>query len=305
MIQGQRLVAGDLVALVSPSGAIDPARTEAAVSTLEKWGLRVRVGANAHGRHGNLAGTDEQRLADLNAALRDPSVRAVLCLRGGYGMQRIVDGVDFGAVRADPKLIAGFSDITALHAALWHETALATIHGPTAGQLDRGPDTLSAQSLRHALMTTTPVEVEADSAEDTFPVRVPGTAEGPLLGGNLAMLTSTIGTPHALDTTGAILLLEDVNEEPYRVDRMLVHLRRAGWLANVAGIAIGQFTDCTDPDPSPPVIDYLSAELARLGVPVLGGLPIGHGPEQIAVGLGAHAHLNATAGRLTVAAPAI
>ncbi|XVU29825.1 S66 peptidase family protein [Actinoplanes sp. CA-054009] len=304
MIQGQRLAPGDLVALVSPSGAIDPARTEAAVSTLEKWGLRVQVGANAHGRHRKFAGTDEQRLSDLNGALRDPSVRAVLCLRGGYGMQRIVDGVDFDAVRADPKLIAGFSDITALHLALWHETGLATIHGPTAGQLDRGPDTPSAQSLRHALMTSSPVQVRADSAEDTFPVRVPGTAEGPLLGGNLAMLTSTIGTPHAPDLTGAILLLEDVNEEPYRVDRMLVHLRRAGWLANLAGIAVGQFTDCVDPDPSPPVIDYLSTELGDLGIPVLGGLPMGHGPEQIAVGLGTRAHLDATAGLLTVAAPA-
>ncbi|SNY74964.1 S66 peptidase family protein [Paractinoplanes atraurantiacus] len=305
MIQAQRLVAGDLVALVSPSGAIDPARTEAAISALEKWGLRARVGANAHSRHGNLAGTDEQRLSDLNAALRDPAVRAILCLRGGYGMQRIVDAVDFDAVRADPKLIAGFSDITALHLALWHETGLATVHGPTAGQLDRGPDTPSAQALRQALMTSTPVQVVADKAEDTFPVRVPGTAEGTLLGGNLAMLTSTIGTPHAPDTTGAILLLEDVNEEPYRVDRMLVHLRRAGWLDNLAGVAVGQFTDCTDPDPSPPVIDYLSAELGRLGIPVLGGLPIGHGAEQIAIGLGVHAHLNATAGVLTVSAPAV
>ncbi|MEV4346657.1 LD-carboxypeptidase [Actinoplanes sp. NPDC049596] len=304
MIQGQRLVAGDLVALVSPSGAIDPARTEAAAKTLSTWGLRVRVGAHAHARHGNLAGTDEQRLADLNAALRDPEVRAVLCLRGGYGMQRIVDGVDFGAVRADPKLIAGFSDITALHAALWHETGLATIHGPTAGQLDRGPDTPTAQSLRHALTTAAPVTVQADPDEDTFPVRVPGTAEGTLLGGNLAMLTSTIGTPHALDTSGAILVLEDVNEEPYRVDRMLVHLRRAGWLNTLAGVAIGQFTDCVDPDPSPPVIDYLTAELTRLNIPVLGGLPIGHGPEQIAIGLGVPAHLNATTGTLTVTAPA-
>ncbi|MFG1991029.1 LD-carboxypeptidase [Actinoplanes sp. NPDC048988] len=305
MIRGQHLVAGDLVALVSPSGATDPARTEAAARTLQMWGLRVQVGAHAHGRHGNLAGTDEQRLADLNAALRDPAVRAVLFLRGGYGMQRIVDGVDFGAVRADPKLIAGFSDITALHLALWRETTLATVHGPTAGQLDRGPGTRSAQALRHALMTSAPVQVRADSSEDTFPVRVPGTAEGTLLGGNLAMLTSTIGTAHAPDTTGAILLLEDVNEEPYRVDRMLVHLRRAGWLSSLAGVAVGQFTDCVDPHPSPPVIDYLAAELAHLGIPVLSGLPIGHGPEQIAVGLGVQAHLDATAGLLTVAAPAL
>ncbi|GAA0470067.1 peptidase S66 [Paractinoplanes deccanensis] len=304
MIQGQRLVPGDLVALVSPSGAIDPARTEAAAKSLESWGLRVRAGRNAHGRHGTFAGTDEQRLADLNDALRDPEVRAVLCLRGGYGMQRIVDGVDFDAVRADPKLVAGFSDITALHLALWHETGLATIHGPTAGQLDRGPGTPTAESLRRALTTTAPVEIRADKAEDTYPVRIPGEAEGTLLGGNLAMLTSSIGTPHAPALDGAILLLEDVNEEPYRVDRMLVHLRRAGCFQGLRGVAVGQFTDCVDPDPSPPVIDYLTTELSRLNIPVLGGLPIGHGPEQIAVGLGVHARLDATGGTLTVAAPA-
>jgi muramoyltetrapeptide carboxypeptidase len=305
MIQGRRLVAGDLVALVSPSGAIDPARTTAAVKSLEEWGLRVRVGDHANGRHGFFAGTDAERLADLNSALRDPEVRGVLCLRGGYGMQRIVDGVDFEAVRADPKLVAGFSDITALHLALWHETGLATVHGPTAGQLDDGPGTPTAQTLRRALMTSDPVVVTASESEETFPVRVPGIAEGTLLGGNLAMLTSSIGTPHALDPRGVILLLEDVNEEPYRVDRMLVHLRRAGWYKGLNGVAVGQFTDCVDPDPSPPATEFLTAELSRLGIPVLGGLPLGHGAEQIAVGLGVHARLDASAGTLTVAAPAV
>jgi len=301
MIRATRLVEGDLVALVSPSGASEPGRIATTVSALEGWGLRVRLGAHAGGRHTFFAGRDDERLADLNDALRDPAVRGVFCLRGGYGMQRIVDGVDFAAVRADPKVVMGFSDITALHAALWREAALATVHGPTAGQFDRGPASLTVRAARHAVTSNEPVTVTATADEPTFAVRVDGVADGTLLGGNLALLAGTVGTPHALDLDGAILLLEDVEEEPYRVDRMLVHLRRAGWLTGLRGVALGQFTNCVDTNPNyPPVVDVLREQLTSLGVPVLGGLPIGHGAEQVAVGLGVPARLDATAGTLVV-----
>ena len=289
---------GDLVALVAPSGPVPAERCAAAVEVLTGWGLRTRVGPHALGRHNFFAGTDDERLADLNDALRDEAVRGVLCLRGGYGLQRIVDDIDYAAVRADPKLMMGFSDITALHLALWCETGLATVHGPVAAQFDKGAAALTTHGAHRALMTSEQITVTTDKTEDTFPVRVPGRAEGLLLGGNLTMLATNVGTRHAPDLTGAILLIEDVGEEPYRVDRMLTQLRRAGWLDGVAGVAIGQFTDCAGAGPTTP--DVLAERLGDLGVPVLGGLPIGHGAEQTAVGHGVAAVLDADAGTLVV-----
>lgn len=280
-----RLEPGDLVALVSPAGPVDAARVAHATGTLAGWGLKVRVGPHALDRTGFLAGSDEDRLADLNDALRDPSVRGVLCLRGGYGLQRIVDAVDYRAVRDDPKLVLGFSDVTALHLGLWAEARLATVHGPNAGLIE--------ETARHALMSGQPVTVEGSS------VVVPGRASGVLLGGNLTILAATAGTPHAPDTRGAVLLVEDVGEAAYRVDRALVQLARAGWLSGVRGVAVGQFTRC-----GPAVEDVLADRLGRLGVPVLGGLPIGHEARQVAVGLGVPAMLDTEARTLTVAPPA-
>ncbi|NUT33270.1 MAG: LD-carboxypeptidase [Hamadaea sp.] len=301
-LKPRALRANDLVALVGTSGAVrDRQMLDAAVDVIEGWGLRVGLSAHALGRWTYLSGTDAERLADLNQAFRDEEVRGILCLRGGYGVQRIVDGIDFAAVRADPKLVMGFSDITALHAALWRGAGLATVHGPTAIQLEVGPDSVRAQAARRALMTTGPITVPADESEGTFRIRVAGTAHGTLLGGNLTMLAATAGTRDSLDLNGAILLIETVDEEPYRVDRALVQLKRAGWLDGVQGIAIGQFTNCVD-DGGPTVEDVLEEHLASLGIPIVGGLPIGHGDQQIAVGLGVSAILDAATGTLTVEA---
>jgi muramoyltetrapeptide carboxypeptidase len=292
----------DLVALVAPAGPVPPERARAATEVLTGWGLRVRMGRYAMGRHTYLSGTDDERLADLNAALSDDEVRGVLCLRGGYGAQRIVDRLDLAAVRADPKLVLGFSDITALHLALWIGAGLPTVHGPTATQFDRGPGSLTVLAARRALMTADPVTVTADPTDDTWPVRVAGRAEGLLLGGNLTLLATSAGTVHRPDLHGAILLLEEVGEEPYRIDRSLVQLARAGWLDGLAGVAVGQFTDCGTAETwQPAVREVLTERLGRLGVPVLGGLPIGHGAQQIAVGLGVPAVLDVAAGTLTVA----
>jgi muramoyltetrapeptide carboxypeptidase len=283
---------GDLVALVSPSGPVPEDRVRKAEQVLQGWGLRTWLGVHALRQHTYLAGDDEQRLEDLNRAFRDPEVRAVLALRGGYGMQRIVDRVDFDAVRSDPKLVMGFSDITALHLALWAETGLVTLHGPVAAQFDKGPDSRTAEAARRALMTDDPITVAAEPDEDTYPIRTGGKASGILLGGNLSLLASTVGTRHAPDLRGKILLIEDVDEEPYRIDRMLTHLTRAGWFDGLAGIALGQFTNCGDP------LNILK-DRCKTGT-VLGGLPIGHGDQQLTVPLGAMAELDADRGTLTV-----
>jgi muramoyltetrapeptide carboxypeptidase len=305
-LRPRALSSGELVALVSPSGPVPAERVDAAVGVLTGWGLRTRLGEHALARHGYLAGTDAQRLADLNGALADPRVRAVLCLRGGYGMQRIIDGIDMAAVRRDAKLIMGFSDITALHLALWEGARLATVHGPVAAQFDKGAQSLTALGAKLVLMSANPVTVTADAAESTYRVHVAGRAEGVLLGGNLSMLASTIGTAHQPDLKGAILLVEEVGEAPYRIDRMVTQLLRSGAIDGVAGIAVGQFTDCADGWKTT-AEDVLEELLAPLGVPVLGGLPIGHGDQHVAVGVGVPAVLDADARTLSVepvAAPA-
>lgn len=290
---------GDTVMLVSPSGPTRPERVARGIELLTGWGLRPLLAPNAYARQGYFAGADALRAADLNAAFADPEVRGVLCTRGGYGAQRIVDDIDMAAVRRDPKVVAGFSDITALQLALWRGARLATVHGPGAAWLDERTPPGSAESLRSALMATDPIVVKRVETEETAPVTVPGTATGPLIGGNLSLIVSTVGTPDFPDLRGAILLVEDVSEAPYKVDRMLTHLRRAGALDGVAGVAVGQFTDCADGWPVT-VSDVLAERLGDLGVPVLGGLPIGHGTGQLTVPVGTPATIDADAGVLTV-----
>lgn len=296
------LRAGDAVALVSPAGPLAESRVQAAVQELTGWGLRPRVYPHALDTHSFYAGTDEHRVADLNDALADPEIRAVLCNRGGYGVQRILAHVDFDAVRRDPKLLIGFSDITALHGALWTKARLATVHGPVAGQLELGG--LFASTVRHALMSTEPVVVEASADEPTYRVRTSGIAEGILLGGNLSMLSTCIGTPYMPDLEGAILLIEDVNEAAYRIDRLLTHLLNCGILQGVAGVAVGQFSEPGNGNAVIKSADVLIERLGDLGIPVLGGLSIGHGDRNIAVSLGTYARLDADSGTLTVAAAA-
>jgi muramoyltetrapeptide carboxypeptidase len=298
LLRPPALRAGDVAMIVSPSGPTRPDRVERGVALLTGWGLRVVEAPHVYGRAGYLAGPDERRLADLNLALADPEVRAVLCTRGGYGTQRIVDGIDLVAVRRDPKVVLGFSDITALQLALWRGARLATVHGPGAAWVDERTGAESAQSLREALMTAGPVVIRARPQEETAPVRFGGAATGTLLGGNLSLLTSTVGTVDMPDLRGAILLLEEIGEPPYKVDRMLLHLRRAGALAGLAGVAVGQFTDCADGWPTS-IVDVLVDHLGPLGVPVLGGLPIGHGPNQLTVPLGVPATVDVAAGTLT------
>jgi muramoyltetrapeptide carboxypeptidase len=293
------LLPGDAVALVSPAGPVDTGKVDAAVEVLKSWGLKPRVYPHALGRHSFYAGTDEDRLADLNHALADPEIRAVLCNRGGYGLQRIVQGLDLAAVQRDPKLVTGFSDVTALHGALWCGARLATIHGPVATQLGRGG--LFASGMRQVLMSAEPVVLTAHAGVSTARVRTGGRAEGVLLGGNLSILSTCVGTSFMPDMKGAILLIEDVGEAAYRVDRLLTHLLNCGVLQQLAGIAIGDFSLPAGAAGSISPADVLSERLSGLGIPVLGGLPVGHGDLNQALPLGTHATLDADERTLLVA----
>jgi muramoyltetrapeptide carboxypeptidase len=308
-VRAPMLRPGDLVAVISPAGPARPDLVAAGIAMLRSWGLRPVPAAHAFDQHGYLAGRDANRAADLNAAFADPAMRAVVVTRGGYGSQRILDRLDLRAVRRDPKPVVGFSDVTALQLALWRGARLACVYGPGAAWRAERTGPGSADSLRDAVMTTEPVVVKQDPAAPTAAVTWPAgpagprTAAGPLLGGNLCLLAATLGTGDFPDLTGAILLIEDVNEPPYKVDRMLTQLRRAGVLAGLAGVAVGQFVECADQGPID-VTEVLAERLGDLGVPVLGGLPIGHGPDPLAVPVGVPAALDLAAGTLTVA-PAV
>jgi muramoyltetrapeptide carboxypeptidase len=306
---------GDLVAVVSPSGPARPELVATGASLLRSWGLRPVPAAHAFDRHAYLAGTDADRVADLNAALADPEVRGIVVTRGGYGLQRIADRIDLAAVRRDPKPVAGFSDTTALHLALWRGARLASVYGPGAAWRAERTSAVSAQSLRDALMSADRVVVKQEPAAPSTPASrlgppgrsgstgLPGVVTGRLLGGNLSLLASTLGSYDFPDLTGAILLIEEVGEPPYKVDRMLTQLRRSGALAGLAGVAVGQFVRCTD-EWSTDIADVLDDRLRDLAVPVLGGLPVGHGPDQLAVPLGVPAMLDVPAATLTVS-PAV
>lgn len=276
--------------MVAPSGPVDPDALDAGVAWLRGLGLDVRVGKHVHDRWGYLAGDDAARAADLQDAWCDPEIAAVLCARGGYGAVRVLDHLDWPAMAAArPKPLHGSSDITALHVAFGKRLGVATSFGPMVASLLAGPDPASAAAAQAALLGA-PRPVTGG-----HPL-VPGRAAGPLTGGNLSLLVSLLGTPYAPPPArGHIVLLEDVAERPYRIDRMLTQLLMSGWLDGAAGLALGSWTNCGDPDELRAV---LSERLAGLGAPIAAGLPIGHGRPQHTVTLGAGALLDADSGTL-------
>jgi len=295
------LCPGDRVRLVSPASRPDRAWHTKSVAILEGWGLEVEVGDHAIDTWGYMAGRDEDRLSDLNEAFRDRGVRAIVTTTGGAGAYRIADGIDFDAVRADPKPLVGFSDITALHLVLGDRCGLACIHGCLAGER-------ATASVRQLLMSTEPLTLHRDPNALSAAIRVSGSAAGPLIGGNLRTVACSIGAGlPSLD--GAILLLEDERTRGLgQVDRELTHLSRSGSLDGVQAIALGLFTGFDGyTDRGWDVLDVLEDRLGRLGVPVMGGLQLGHGgvgsdggPDQFAVTLGATAVLDTSTGTLRV-----
>ncbi|TVT09084.1 LD-carboxypeptidase [Amycolatopsis bartoniae] len=276
---------GDSVALVTPAGPVPPEQLDAATAALEAWGLTVKRFASAGNRHPGLpylADTDERRAADFQAAWLEPAVAAVISARGGYGTQRMLDLVDWPALRvAGPKIFTGASDVTALHDAIAVHLGLPTLFSP----MPAAPfwDELAGAGLRSALFDPArPIVLRGTAL-------VPGTARGVTTGGNLSLLAASVGTPEHRPRDGAIALLEDVTEAPYRIDRMLTQLLRSGWFAGVTGIVLGSWTDCGKPDS---VRAVLLDRLAPLGVPILEEAGFGHLPGSATVPLGVPATLD-------------
>jgi muramoyltetrapeptide carboxypeptidase len=314
LIRPPRLTSGNRIGLVAPAGPLlerdDLTRAQELCSAL---GYEPVLGKNAYRRSGYLAGTDDERLADLNAALQDPSIDAIWCIRGGYGSIRLLHRVDYAAIARRPKALIGFSDITALLNAVTHVTGVVTFHGPVArasmpafsqvhfervlacaeapgrlGQIPQPPDVLVPQENRVVTLC-------------------PGVAEGPLIGGNLTLLQCLIGTPYFPELAGAILFLEDVGEDLYRVDRMLAHLRLVGALRSLAGVVVGHFADLkrSGGDGALGFDEVLASYFEPLGIPVAYGFPLGHTEAQWTLPLGVRAQLDADACQVELLEPAV
>ncbi|WP_420810922.1 S66 peptidase family protein [Desertimonas flava] len=299
-VRPPRLRDGDVVAVVAPSGPVPPDTLEAGVAVLEAWGVQVRVMPHVLDTHpslGYLAGTDAARADDFTAAWADPEVRAVVCARGGYGAHRMVDLVDWDTLRdAAPKVLVGYSDVTVLHQAVASRLGVVTLHGPMPGTREFVDSTAMQDHLRATLFE--PETVQRLGGPDAHAI-VDGTATGVTTGGCVSLITTSVATPTLPAARGAIVLLEDIDEKAYRLDSYLTHLRRAGWFDGVAGIALGSWVGCEIAEPV--VADILGDR----GVPILGGVGFGHGPDAPTVPLGAVATIDTADGSLTFHEPAL
>jgi muramoyltetrapeptide carboxypeptidase len=314
LVRPPRLGSGSRIALLAPAGPLlerdDITRAEELCRALD---YEPVVAPHAAGRHGYLAGTDADRLADLNAALRDPAIDAIWCIRGGYGVTRILAGVDFDALARRPRPVVGLSDITALLAGVNRKAGMVAFHGPVARH------SMPAFSRRHfervlgsatAAGRLEPLPPPAGvlvPKEDRVVTLREGVAEGRLAGGNLTLLQCLIGTPYFPDLDKALLVLEDVNEDLYRVDRMLAHLRAVGALAGLAGVLVGRFTELErhSADGAFGLDELLGQYFLPLGIPAAIGFPFGHIDAQWTLPLGVPARLDAGAGTVEILEPAV
>lgn len=282
---------GDTIGLVCPAGFMPPEKWQTCVGQLLEWGFQVKLGHTMTSESANyFSGTDQERLDDLQAMLDDPNIKAILCGRGGYGVGRIIEEVNFKAFRKHPKWIIGFSDITVLHAHINRNLRIATLHAPMAAAFnDGGYENEFVQSLRKAL---TGEKCRYTAA--AHHLNNPGKANGRLIGGNLTLIAHLVGTPSAYKTKDKILFLEDVGEQLYNIDRMMFQLKRAGVLDHLAGLIFGGFTDNKDTDRpfGQSVEEILHHVVSGYRFPVCFNFPVSHEKENYALKVGAEYRLD-------------
>jgi muramoyltetrapeptide carboxypeptidase len=315
-IKPKRLQPGDTVGLVAPATAVfQDVEQDIARESLEALGLKVKIGQHMRERHGYLAGEDKARAEDINRFFADKSIAAVLPIRGGWGSARVLPYLDFDTIRRNPKILMGYSDITALHNAIQAKTGLITFHGPNGGGRW---DAWSVDYVKRVLFGAEAVTMSNPKAlsdrnaltqvENRTRTITPGIARGRMMGGNLTVLTAILGSAYVPDYTGAILFLEDVQENLYRIDRMLTSLKLAGILDKAKGVVFGTCSQCgpgNDNYAALTMEEILADHIKTLGVPAWQGAMIGHDQPQWTVPFGLDVEIDATAGTVTMAEPAV
>ncbi len=304
MNYGKILKFGDTIGLIAPSGAMrTEGAIERAVAETERMGFKVKLGESAGKKYGYLSGTDAVRARDINAMFADDEVDAIFCIRGGYGAMRILDQLDYELIAKHPKIFVGFSDITALHIALLNKCDLATFHAPMPVGWSSGPlDDFSRESMYRALMHAEPMGELANPPEYPKQTVNPGSAEGMLVGGNLMLIASSLGTPWEIDTKDRILFIEEVGERTYCVDRMLTQLRLAGKFKDCAGVVFGDFADCPIeyPEFGLTLEEIIRDVVAPSGKPIFIGLRCGHCTPKLTLPFGVKCRMDADKCTLTV-----
>jgi muramoyltetrapeptide carboxypeptidase len=306
LIKPVRLLNGATVSLIAPSSPISEEKYLKAINNLKGLGFQVKPGKYVKAREGYLAGTDEQRLADLHDAFLDDTTQAVWCVRGGYGSARLLSGINYDLIRKHSKPFIGYSDVTAMHLAIHQNAGLVTYHGPVAASDFTDTTThhfkrmLMYPTSGYAIMIPLAKELVRGDEYQAFVIS-PGKATGALIGGNLSLLAALVGTSFEADYRGKIVFIEEVGEKPYRIDRLLTQLLQATNLKDAAGIALGVFSDCAPkPDESSwSLRETLMDRLGGLNIPVQYGFPFGHIADQATIPYGLTASLNTDLGSLT------
>jgi muramoyltetrapeptide carboxypeptidase len=305
ILKPPRLRKGDLIGVISPASPPSAQeKIDKGVQYLEHLGYRVKVGQYVMAQHGYLAGTDEQRAHDFNDMVRDKKVKAIFAVRGGYGTPRLLHLIDYRSMRRSPKILVGYSDLTALQLALFKRTGLVTFSGPMVGvEMWNGIDPFTEEHFWRVITSKAPVGPLAHPPETPFSFFNKGSARGRILGGNFALVMALMGTQYLPDLRKSLLVLEDVDEAPHRVDRMFMQLLHAGILKKVAGLILGRFTDCIPSDPSAPhltVEQVLQEAVQSVRCPVLTNLQYGHIPRKPTIPVGVRALLDTRRERLEV-----
>ncbi|MGM0851182.1 MAG: S66 peptidase family protein [Bacillota bacterium] len=293
VIKPSKLKKGDTIGVIAPASPPKPEPLKKALSFLEELGLDIKLGKSVHKKYGYLAGYDQERIEDIHMMFKDRDVKAIICACGGYGTGRIVTQLDYNLIGDNPKIFWGYSDITFLHTAIHQLTGLVTFHGPMLSS-DIGLSGVHALTKGSFEQLFRSEDIEYTNKLSMLETVVEGAASGPVVGGNLTLLVSTLGTPFEVDTKGKILFIEDIDEEPYKVDRMVNQLKMAGKFHDASGIIIGDFKNCVPVkrERSLTLDEVIKEHISSAGKPVLKGFHIGHSSPSIAIPLGSMGRMN-------------
>jgi muramoyltetrapeptide carboxypeptidase len=306
IIKPKPLVPGDTIGIVAPASWPNKEKARKAGEFFEGLGYNVQFGQSLDRVHGYLAGTDQERMDELHSMFADQTIKGIFCVCGGYGTARIADQLGYELIRANPKVFWGYSDITFLHVSILQRAGLVTFHGPMLSS-DLGADDVHPLTKETFTQIFQPTKLTYTEELRPLTIFVEGKAKGPIVGGNLTLLVSTLGTPYEVDTKGKLLFIEEIEEEPYRIDRMLNQLKMAGKFEDAAGIILGDFHNCTPTKrkPSLSLEEVISDHIVSADKPTLGGFSIGHCSPNLAVPIGVEGVLDTYSKTFSIEEPGV